>query len=164
MTEPRPNKLTPEMAICAARNIAEDLARDGLIDDIEATVRDIAKHGRSHQDGYELAKILDARCYWDCDLATAEILDGFSSCAHREIEIAEREWASRNDITAPFPLDTAVKLHSGETGIITDIYKYGAAKFCIKIDGDAEANSPMQARRIVNFEDVAALWPHGRPE
>lgn len=156
MSEARPNKLTPEMAMRAARATAGDLAKIGLIDpeEIDAHAIDIAKYGRRHRDGYELAKDLDNYCYWNCDLQMAEELDVFSEHARHEIETAEKEWASKNAITPPFPNGTRVKLKTGEVGTIDEVYAYGVAKFLIKIDGDRSARPPTNSRRIVNFEDV----------
>lgn len=159
MAEHRPNKLTPEMAVSAARRTAACLAKNGMIEDsdIDRIAADIAKHGRPYMDGYELAKTLDDRCNWYCNLNMAEELDRFSIEALREIEIAEKEWAEREAITAPLAIGTRVKLNGGETGEITEIYKYGTAKFLIRIDDDEKATPPHNSRRIVNFEDVRAL-------
>src|ERR1017187_4648594 len=82
----RPKRLTPEMALAAAKATAADLLRDGQIevDQIEVSVVNLAKHGRLHMDGYELAKALDNHCGWDIDAQMVETLDGFSWHAREE--------------------------------------------------------------------------------
>lgn len=155
MTEPRPRILTPEMGLRAATSIATALVeRTNIEGDAESLAKDIAKYGRQHMDGYELAKELDDRAYWSCDLNIADELDGFSSAARHEIEAAEKEWAARNNLQPPFPIGTHIKLIRGETGEITGIYEYGPAKYLVAIDGDPNASLPSNSRRIVNFEDA----------
>lgn len=157
MSEPRP-KFSNEIALAAAKELAADLAKEDLIgpDQVEASARQIAKHARTHMDGYEIARELEKYSCWECNLQVAEALDGWSSIVRSHIEAAEKEWFARNTIQPPLPIDTRVKLHRGETGTITAIDKYGTAKYCVAIDGDPEAASSMQRRRIVNFEDVMA--------
>lgn len=159
MTGVRPQRLTPEMAMRVACQITTELAKNGLIDakDIETSTADIAKHGRLHIDGYRLAKDLDRFSNWDCNLEIAEGLDNFSRFADAEISAAEKEWADANAISPHLPIGTRVQLRSGETGIITGIYEYGAAKFLILIDGDKNARGPSNSRSVVNFEDAQAI-------
>lgn len=158
MSEPRP-KYSNEIALAAAKKLAAELAKEDLIESgtVEASAQDIAKYARPYADGYEIARELEKFAWWECDLQIAETLDGWSSIVRSHIEAAEKEWAERNNIQPPFPCGTRVSLNSQETGTITEIYKYGAAKYCIAIDGDPDANSSKQARRIVNFEDVSPL-------
>lgn len=154
MTEHRLKRLTPGMALNAARRVATRLADEGLIeaDEIDARTQHIAKRGRTNMDGYDLAKHLDLYCSWDCDFQMAEVLDSFSGEARDELAAAEKAWAERNEITAQFAIGTRVQLDTGETGEVTGIYAHGAAKFCIAIDGDATSGL-----RIINFEDAHAL-------
>lgn len=156
MSEPRPKKLTPEMALIAAREIAEELAKYGHIpaDEIEAHAGDIAKYGSPHEDGYDLAKSLENHCYWNCDFQMAETLDGYAHTAHEALRKAEKEWAEHNNIQPPLPIGQRVKTAHGEIGTIDDIYKYGAAQFLVKLENDPDAEPPKNARRIINFEDA----------
>lgn len=156
MTEPRPKRLTPEMALRVALSIVDDLIKDGHIteDTRDEAARDIVSVVR-HRDwmgGYEIAKSLDQWHHWGCNLEMAEILDGFGSAASHEIGQAEAEWAARNSIAPPLPIGSRVVLNTKETGEITGIYEHGAAKFLVKVDG--EKGYP-GSRRVVNFEDAA---------
>ncbi len=159
MSEARPKQLSPEMRLSAARLVVADLIKEGRIEDASAEqyAKDIAEYGRRHIDGYQLAKELDEHCYWECDLAMAETLDGFSSYARSEIEAAEKAWAERVNPSPPLAIGARVRLPRGETGTIDEIYKYGTAKFCIAVDGDPKAGPPSHARRIVDFEDVTQV-------
>ena len=161
MATPRPNKLTPEIAELAAREVVGDLIKNGHLEesDLEGAVKDLVKCGRTHIDGYELAKELEDRCHWECDLEMANELDSFAHAASEEIRKAEKAWAAREAIVPPLPLGAHVKIKSWretETGLIDGIYEYGAAQYLIKIDADPEADRPSRSRRIVNFEDVEA--------
>lgn len=156
MTEPRPKRLTPEMAWRVSLSIVDDLIKDGHItedtrDDAAKDIMSVTRY-RDWMGGYEIAKSLDERCHWDCDLEMAEILDGFGSTASSEIGRAEAEWAARNSIIPSLPIGSRVILNTKETGEITGIYEHGAAKFLVKIDGEQGHPS---SRRVVNFEDAA---------
>jgi polyhydroxyalkanoate synthesis regulator phasin len=159
MSEPRPTILTPKLAAIAAQSVVEDLVKDGHIKPEEAgdSVSDIAKHGRQNMDGYELAKTLDDRAYWDCDFQMCEILDGFGWAARAAIEQAQKEWFTRTSPNPPFEIGARVKLRRGETGIIDAIYEHGPAQYCVKIDGDERSEEPTNSRRIVNFEDALPI-------
>jgi hypothetical protein len=152
MTEPRPKTLTQEMLSRVGEKLATSLAESGRIEqgEIAGCAADIAKVGRLHMDGYELAKTLDARCYWDCDLMMAEDLDGFSSMADAEIKAAQKAWAKRNNIEPPYPIGTRVKTRHGEIGLLDEVYPHDVAKYCVKVDGDKNKTR----RSIVAFEDV----------
>lgn len=154
MTEPRP-KFSAEIALAAAKELAGTLAREGQIDpkDVDASAIDIAEYAEPHMDGYEIARTLENRVFWDCDLELANTLDSFAHLVNLIIAAAEKEWAARNDIKPPLECGTRVTLRSAETGTIDRIYEYGAAKYCIAIDQDS--NAVKGARRIVNFEDVS---------
>lgn len=165
MTEPRPKAMTREIAERVAREIADDLVKNGHIEarQLEDAVHDIVKCA-SHLwiGGYELAKELDDRCHWDCNLEIAEELDNFSGLVDSEITKAEKDWAERNSIQPPLPIGARVKfgsrsVHGEKTGEITNVYKFGAAKYLIKVDGDANSDAPHNSRRILNFEDVTGI-------
>lgn len=153
----RPKTLTPEMAARAAKKVAARLAHDGHIgkDEIETCASDIAECGRLYgQDGYQLAKELDDNHYWDCNLMVAETLEEFSGEARREIEAAEKVWFFETKPQPQFANGTRITVPHGETGVIDGIYEYGVGKYTVKIDGDKDADTKMQSRRIVNFEDA----------
>ena len=155
MTEPRPKTLTQEMLSRVGEELAASLAKSGRIEkgEIASCAADIAKVGRLHMDGYELAKTLDDRCGWDCDLMMAEDLDDFSSMADAEIKAAQKAWVERNGIKPPFELGTRVMTSHGETGVLDEVYPHDIAKYCVKIDGDTH-----KGRRIIlAFEDVVPV-------
>lgn len=158
MTEPRPNKMTPGIALNAGRKVAAELLSADLVQGkLDEIAQDIARCGNRYDDGYKLAKELERRCGWDCDLQIAEELDGFSSYVRSGIEAAEKAWAERNAITRPFPDGTRVRLRRGETGVITGVYECGGARFLVAIDGDDAAAPPTNSRRIINFEDATEI-------
>ena len=159
MSMPRPTCLLPEMALSAARKLATDLYNAGLIEDDqrEEAAADIARFGRPYMDGYDLAKRLDAYASLDCTALMVELLDTFGSYAREEIEAAQKAWCAAEGIRPTYTSQTHVRLKSGETGIITGIHAYGAAKYEIAMDDDVEAWSKAQRRRIVNFEDVTPV-------
>jgi hypothetical protein len=157
----RPWRLTEEMRLAAARETATDLLKARCIepDMVEDSVRDIAKVGRGHEDGYELAKRLDSSCYWDCDLMMAEELDNWAANCRNEIERAEKAWFEATKPEPPFPVGTRVQARNGVetiTGTIDEIYTHGVARYCIKQDGDPEAEKSHR-RWIVKWEDVVPL-------
>lgn len=156
--EDRP-RYTPEIGLAAARETVEELQKAGLLekdDDLERCAADLAKHGRQHMDGYEIAKALDSYCHWDCNLDMAQILDGFGWAATQLVVEAQKAWAEKNAIQPPLPIGTHVKIKSGELGTLDEVYKYGAAQYCVKLDKDLKAEPPTNSRRIVNFEDCVA--------
>lgn len=153
--EPRPKNLTPEMLLSIGTELAAMLAKSGHIEkgDVEACAADIAKVGRLHIDGYELAKSLDDRCYWDCNLMMADDLDAFSSLADDKIKAAQREWAERNNVQPPYPIGTRVKTKRGELGVIDEVYSHGVAQYLVKMDNETRPT----CRSILAFEDVMPL-------
>ncbi len=155
---PRPTTMTAAIAEQAATAVAKEMAREALIDAAEALelARDIARCGERYSDGYALAKGLEDEGGYSPNSQWVDALDNFSDKVGDLIAAAEEQWARENAISPPFPLRSRVKLRSGETGEITDISSFGAAKYAIRIDGDELAVSQSR-RRIVNFEDVAAI-------
>lgn len=160
MPAPRPKRLTPGMALLAGREIAAALAANGHIDgpdeDIERCASDIARSASRGMDGYQIARALETHCGWVCNLEMAEELDGFHYAAQKFLDEAEAQWVIEENIEPPFPVNTAVRLDTGETGEITEIDK-ARAKYHIAIDGDPEASGPHRARRVVNFESVSLI-------
>lgn len=149
-------KFSPAIAIAAAQAITDTLIRDGHLtkSQHQDAVLDISKHARQHMDGYEIAKALDSYESWDCDFQMCEILDGFASECSDVIRRAEKDWAAATCPTPPHPIGTRVRIGTKETGEITGVYEYGAAKFLVKLDADPKGDT---SRRVINFEDVAVL-------
>jgi hypothetical protein len=145
------------MKLFAAVRTATELAASGLIEMnmVEESAADIAKVASRHQDGYQIARALEDRCGWDCDLPIAEGLDGFGGLLDEEIRKACVSWVKDNDVQPPFPVGTRVSARWGGdiiTGTIGEIYAYGPAQYCIKRDGEKASS-----RAIANFEDVSEL-------
>lgn len=161
-TEPRP-KFSAEIALIAATEVISGMIANGLLDGDQRddSIAGLVKHARQHMDGYEIAKALDLYAHWDCNLEMAEALDDFSSEVRDAIDAAEKEWAARTNVQPPLPIGSRVQLRRGETGKITGIYEHGAAKYLVKIDGDPQADTSAQSRRIINFEDATALTISG---
>jgi hypothetical protein len=162
--EPRPKRATKGMIADAASLVVDRLIRNGHLKETEraSSIADLAGvcdiHSR-HLDGYQIAKRLDDGRGWDCDLQMAEDLDGLSYEIDRAIATAEKEWFERTKPQPPFPVGAQVAFGSGRatTGTIDGIYEHGPAKYAVKVDGDAEADTDTQRRSIVNFEDVRAV-------
>lgn len=154
-TEPRP-KFSPEIAKIAAADIVSRLIRSGHLtdEDREDRIAELAKHGGRYADGFEIAKSLENDAWWDCDFQMTEILDGYGSAVYRAIECAEKAWAERVKPQPPLPVGARVSLPRGRSGKITGIYEYGAAKYLVKVDGEADAKPPTNSRQIINFEDA----------
>lgn len=153
----RPIILTDEMKQRAARQVAEALRKFGHIEEsqIDDSVRDIARVGYAHMDGYQLAKALDERCYWDCDMSMLDELDTWSSAAKLEIKAAQQKWVEDNKIEPPFPVGTRVIARWGgedHTGTIDEVYAHGVAQYAVKVDNDSDPTR----RIIVDFEDARA--------
>lgn len=153
----RPRNMTPEIALIAATKVAQQLvdARQVEAGDVKELARDIVKHAPGpYVDAYTLARRLEDREGWNCNFQIVSALNTFRDEVRAEIETAEKEWAARVKPQPPHSVGTRVRIGVDEIGDITEIYKYGPAKYCVKVDGDPDARPPKNARRIVNFEDV----------
>lgn len=155
--EKRPTKLTKEMMMQAAREVAARLAKSGAMsgEDKESLAEDIVSVAYPYIDGYELARKLEDWCGWHCDMQVAEVLDEFQFRAEQQHERAEKEWAERNNVQPPLPVGSRVKARWGRdefTGTITEICRNTAAKYVVLRDDGAGIGHP-----VVNFEDVEAL-------
>ena len=158
MTEPRPTRMTDDMALEAAKIIASDLSRAGHLHDMsfDCAASDIAAVARRHMDGYELAKELDQWKGWHITTEIVETLDGYSSAAGSIVLKAQREWVERNNIQPPHEIGTRVRitwLRETVEGVIHDVYDHGAAQYLITPEGWQEG----QGRPIVYFESVEVI-------
>lgn len=160
MAETRPKYLTKEIALKAATPIAHRLAEHPNFDGYHAPdlAREIVRQVRDRRyiDGYDLAKDLEDHEGWGINFEIVEILNDFSGEVDHEMRAAEKEWFERVKPQPPLPLGARVQVGRDETGIIDEIYKYGPAKYCVKIDGDPKAKPPTNSRRIIDFEDARA--------
>jgi len=156
MNNLRPKTPTVEMKLEAAGSIVADLISDGYLseDTKDESAKDLAKMSRN-ADGYEIAKELDSWHHWDCSKEMIDYLDNYGYAVSKLVEKAEAEWAKQNNIQPPVPVGERVSFGE-ETGVITGISEWGAAKYLVARDDDPEAHTETHRRRIVNFEDVQA--------
>jgi hypothetical protein len=165
MSAPRPKSATAEMKMAAAGRVVADLVKAGHLTPNEAqdATEQIAQHGSTWGDGYELAKALDDNEYWDCNLDMAERLDGYSSEVRAEITKAQKAWFESEKPAPPFATGAHVAFKRGAeqtTGVIDGVYEYGVAQYLVKVDGDPAADLPSKSRAIIDWE-ACALVPEG---
>ena len=110
-------------------------------------VTDVAKHWRSHRNGYELAKELDTYCGWEIDVSDVEALDCIDSEVREIHRAACLAWAKEHDVQPPLPIGTMTT-----RGEITGISTYDAAAYLIRENGETNESR----RLIVRFEDARA--------
>lgn len=134
-------KVTPEMIAAAANKLA---SQNGWRTDQAA---DVAKVYRSHMDGYELAKELESRCYWDISVMDVNDLDCMDSEVREIHRSACLAWAKEHDIQPPLPIGTMTT-----RGEITGIYDHDAACYLVRKSGETNESR----RLIVRFEDARA--------
>jgi hypothetical protein len=161
-TNPRPTRLTDAMKLAAAADLVADMIRNHDLEENQrdGAVRDIAQHATAHMDGYELAKVLDDRCLWSCDLAMADALDGYSSAARKQLDIAQKAWFEAEMPTAPAAAGQRIAFKWGgqsHTGTVGEVWAHGVAQFAVKVDGDDMADTSSQRRAIVNWEDCQLI-------
>lgn len=156
--EPRPISLSIDAILPIAQAMAEQLVSNGHseLGDAAEIANDIAKVWRSGMDGYQLAKALDERCYWDCDLSLAEDLDGFGRLVDAEIKKAQQAWSERNNIQPAYADGDRVKYLWGREpyiGRIAEICAYEVATYLIAPEKEMTNNG----RHVVRFEDVQGI-------
>lgn len=132
-------KITPEIVAKAVRGIAKLY---GWGDDAVAQIVEIV---RSPIDGYQLAKALDDRFFWDISVSDVEELDNVWDAVRNIHKEACYAWATEYDIQPPYPIGTMTT-----RGEITGIYKHDAACYEIRETGDTNESR----RLIVKFEGV----------
>ena len=156
MTNPRPTKITDEMRLEVARRTARSLIdeSDFTEDDFDPIVSQFKEVSTGRENGYELAKKFDMAFGWSIDLGIVEIFDRCRAIYDDLLMDAQREWVLSEDIRPLYSDGQPVLLKSGETGVITGVFKFRPACYEVKIDGDADADGPMKSRRICRFEDV----------
>lgn len=82
---PRPT-ITHEMKLAAAMQVAKNLDGDAEV---------IATAYSYPMDGYQLARELDDRHYWNISASDVEELDQMDCLVRHELERAEKEWVER---------------------------------------------------------------------
>ncbi len=131
-------KVTKEMILEAATKIAANLDGDA------ETIAECYSHP---MDGYQLAKEIDRRAYWDLTMADVEELDGMSSIVSELHSAAEKEWAAENNIQPPLPIGTKIT-----KGVIDSVCSHSAARYRVKEDGCTQDGRFL----LIRFEDAKA--------
>ena len=114
------------MRLQAAREIAGELVRCGIVGEAEAegSARDIFKATRNgERDGFRIARELERGCSWDCDMETAEALDGFGSALDAIHSAAEKKWAAENPALPTFSAGDTV-IWRGEPATVRGEYEH----------------------------------------
>jgi hypothetical protein len=131
-------KITKEMILEAATKIAHSI--DGDAETIAACY--------SHpMDGYQLAKEIERRAYWDLAMADVEELDVMSSIVSELHRAAEKKWAEENNIQPPLPIGTRIT-----RGVIDSVCSHSAARYRVKENGCTQDGRFL----LVRFEDAKA--------
>lgn len=152
----RPER-TEEMRRQAATKVAESIfASDGASgamspEELAESVEDIVKATSwGMHDGYKIARELERRFHWDCDMNDAEELDGFSGALERIYDAAEKVWAAENPRDPKFSDGDAV-IWRGKAATVRCVYRHRPQCYEI-LQGEMRQNSAY----IVPFEDVTA--------
>lgn len=153
--EPRPHQLTDTLRMKIARELAQKLFDEDLINGEESIIpcaNDISNNALISMDGYELARGLEERCGWIPTLEIAQILDNYGDVARNAIDDLQKDWVIRNNIQPPYSVGTRVVVKRGwddRCGFIVEIFEHGPAKYIVRLDGQSATTGA-----IVNFEDV----------
>lgn len=163
---PRPT-LTREIIMEAAKLVAKQLpnARRGGrktlgqndADDELETATDIADMyadlSRSAKpDGYDLAKALDSRRSWECQLEDADKLDNMAFLINQSLRETEKKWVAEYNVKPSLPVGTEIKPIGPHCGkhVISSICEFEPARYLVKVDGK-------EGYSVVKFEDAEAI-------
>ena len=152
-------KITDRIRRLAAEKLIDRMIKHGLLsaderDDCANDLVKVARFGAS--DGYHIARELDDRHHWDCDLQMAEELDDLGTMLHDIVRAEEKLWAVENPREPLFKAGDTVLWHKqpatigGVSPYRPQCYEVHQGKF------DAASGSAY----IVPFEDVAPI-PEG---
>lgn len=114
-TKPRPT-ITDEMKLAAAEVIANSM---GLNDDDAKIIADEYQYGN---DGYDLAKKLEAAGFHISGMDDVEILDTMDDEVRARLRTAERKWFEETSPQPPFPIGTQITI--GESAISSKSTRY----------------------------------------
>jgi hypothetical protein len=132
----RPRRVTDEMALTAALEVAEELMRhhnvNGPAEEIAEQILDVTRYDRL-ADGYEIGRDLERRYCWDMSRDLVEALDSFSSYCSNELDRAVKKWGEENPMEPPFPLGTKVETRRDGIGVLAEISKYSPATYLVKV-------------------------------
>lgn len=109
---------------------------------------DLVSAYRPHLNGYELARELDDRFYWDVDAALVEDLDGMSWAVREVHEAACKQWVTEYNIQPPLLDGTEIT-----KGVIHGVCLHSPACYQVKEHGCTQEGRFL----IVKFEDAKAV-------
>jgi hypothetical protein len=151
-TNKRP-QITEEMRRQAAEQIVAEMVTYDLLEGIDQadTVRDIVKAtDYETDDGFKIARELERKCHWDCDMQIAEQLDQFGATLDMIYAAAEKVWAAENPKEPEFR-DGDPVIWRGKPATVRCVHQYRPQCYEIR-QGELGPNSAY----IVPFEDVTA--------
>lgn len=150
-----PNDAVKLLAATVIAKRLHELAGFKCGDGEAETAADIAKHCGIHDDGYACARDLERYAHWDCDMETAETLDGYGSALTQAMQVHLKEFQLCYGIEPPFPVGTRVLCSNHAlgswTGTINEIYQHRPMSYLVKRDSDKE-----NGRLLVYFDEVKA--------
>ena len=152
MNTPRPT-ITDEMILEAAMKVVPQvIGRNAAPEDIANAAESIVRVYNYPMDGYELAKELDSREYWDIKRDDVDQLDAMDTIVDRALREAEKAWFAATPVEPPFPVGTRITC-----GVIAGIYEYQPAYYRVKEDG---CQNPTRFL-LVKFENAKATGLDG---
>ena len=134
---PRPT-ITHEMKLAAAMQVAKNLDGDAEV---------IATAYSYPMDGYQLARELDDRHYWNISASDVEELDQMDCLVRHELERAEKEWVEREAITPKLAVGTTIK-----KGVVAGVSEHSPARYKVKEHGCQQNGRFL----LIRFEDAEA--------
>lgn len=134
---PRPT-ITHEMKLAAAKQVAKNLDGDAEV---------IATAYSYPMDGYQLARELDDRHYWNISASDVDELDAMDSLVRQALEQAEKEWVEREGITPKLAVGTTIK-----KGVVAGVSEHSPARYKVKEHGCQQNGRFL----LIRFEDAEA--------
>lgn len=149
----RPIK-TDAMRLQAAEKLVADLVRGSYLDDDDGAADQIVKVTRwGEYDGHKIARELDIRCGWDCDLELASELDAFGEILQDIFDEVEKKWAAENPHDPQFGEGEAV-VWDGKEAKVAGIWEHRPQCYKVQTKDSKEGSF-----YVVPFEDVSAVSP-----
>ena len=135
---PRPT-VTKEMIKIAAKEVCARIR--------DTDPEDVAECYSYPMDGYQLAKALEQKFCWDIQVEDVSDLDAMDYVVRAKLADAEKEWATRENITPKLQPGTAISC-----GVIVGVSNYSVAAYKVKEHGCTNSSRYL----LVRFEDAEA--------
>lgn len=111
-TPPRPTQLDDKSRLKAAQILDARINEYDMRKQFGKTKRqiidDLVAHLKPRQDGYALAKALEAECGWKITTFGVEVLDTGTFAQAEAIRLAQEKWVKKYNITPPLPVGSRV--------------------------------------------------------